>query len=59
MILLLVIIIVAASMLAMGVGLLLSGRRLRGSCGANDSCACSADDAPAHCPRRRSRSVYP
>jgi len=58
MILLLVVVIVAMSMLAMGVGVLLAGRSLRGSCGAPGSCLCSAKERAEHCPRR-SRSVSP
>lgn len=52
MMLLAVIAVVGLSMLAMAVGVLLAGRRLRSSCGGSTDCACQPGQRPPNCPRR-------
>ncbi|MCP4202672.1 MAG: hypothetical protein GY769_12145 [bacterium] len=53
--LLLTLALVALAMLAMAVGLMMTGRRLRGSCGGAD-CHCLAEGAdPATCEREASQ----
>lgn len=46
-------VLIALIMLAMAIGVIVSGRRLRGSCG-GASCQCRADGiSPEHCERDR------
>jgi len=50
--LLLTIVLIALIMLAMAVGVIVSGRRLRGSCGGSAACQCRADGVdPSLCDR--------
>jgi hypothetical protein len=62
-ILLLTLAVFAVAMLAMGLGVMLTGRRLRGSCGglASGSCVCKAQgiEIPADCPRKKGGEVAP
>ena len=55
---LLAIVVVAAAMLAMAVGMLLSGRCLRGSCGGLETLGDSAGESPCDdCPLRSDTRV--
>jgi hypothetical protein len=51
----------AVAMLAMALGVVLTGRRLQGSCGglASGSCVCKAQgiEIPADCPRKKGGGV--
>lgn len=53
----------ATAMLAMALGVMLTGRRLQGSCGgiANGSCVCKDQgiEIPEDCPRKRGNDPAP
>jgi uncharacterized protein len=53
----------AIAMLAMAIGVVLTGRRLQGSCGgiANGSCVCKAEgiEIPEDCPRKKGSAPAP
>jgi hypothetical protein len=53
----------ATAMLAMAIGVMLTGRRLQGSCGglATGSCVCKAEgiEIPENCPRKKGNDPAP
>ena len=51
-------VLIALIMLAMAIGVMVTGRRLRGSCGGAAGCHCRAEGlSPEHCERDRKAEI--